>query len=625
MRARLQDKLNKRKGGPPSSSTTATSTPVGPDSHSSPAAHRHLPGCPQQKTASVCNSAGRSDVQEHHSAHSSVDDAQEQDEEYKILYDLLSKVPPAKVTDIEARCALIQLSPPPLSSSSEVEVTADQSEFQYELQLSERNDSNYSVMYSGDASEIKLRDLKPATEYFVRVTCMLDDLKGESVDAPSFVTLPCEPDSPPQPKLQSKTKTSLVLKWNAAADNGSKVTAYILEYDQGRGDMSYVELYNGSVRQYKVNKLAPSMSYMFRLAAINDYGTSRFCEPVCMYTSGTVPSQTDPPMLSEQCVKALTISWIRRPSDDSFTLQMEDDATGHGFLTIYNGGDLSYKIQNLRRNTEYKFRLQACNEEGSSKWSDVVSYRTLPDRPHAPSRPNVKGRATSSSFKIIWDEPKDTGGVDVNRYRLQLDAGNGYQMVHDTSEREFTADRLQPGHTYRVRVCAVGPGGTSEWSEVLIVTTQAVAPGPCNPPRLHGRPKAMTVCIVWDDPAYDGGCQPNEYAILLTGPDPGTVREVYRGHDLECTVAGLLPGRQYQLQARAFNKAGPGPWSEPLEILTGPGVPEAPRHLEVHCRSPHSAIVTWEEPACNGATITEYRLEWQGQDCWGASLWRRRC
>jgi len=31
---------------------------------------------------------------------------------------------------------------------------------------------------------------------------------------------------------------------------------------------------------------------------------------------------------------------------------------GHGFLTVYNGNELSYKISQLRRNTEYKFRVR---------------------------------------------------------------------------------------------------------------------------------------------------------------------------------------------------------------------------------------------------------------------------
>ena len=47
-------------------------------------------------------------------------------------------------------------------------------------------------------------------------------------------------------------------------------------------------------------------------------------------------------------------------------------------------------------------QLQATNEEGNSKWSDVVSFRTLPDRPQYPCKLQVKGRVTSNSFRCTW-------------------------------------------------------------------------------------------------------------------------------------------------------------------------------------------------------------------------------
>jgi len=49
-------------------------------------------------------------------------------------------------------------------------------------------------------------------------------------------------------------------------------------------------------------------------------------------------------MFSNLCLKNLELLVI--------TLQ------GHGFLTVYNGGELSYKISQLRRNAEYKFRVR---------------------------------------------------------------------------------------------------------------------------------------------------------------------------------------------------------------------------------------------------------------------------
>ena len=58
---------------------------------------------------------------------------------------------------------------------------------------------------------------------------------------------------------------------------------------------------------------------------------SHYSNIVGFWTSGSAPSQPDAPMLSEQFIYALTISWIKRPSDDEFLLQMEDDATVRGY------------------------------------------------------------------------------------------------------------------------------------------------------------------------------------------------------------------------------------------------------------------------------------------------------
>ena len=72
--------------------------------------------------------------------------------------------------------------------------------------------------------------------------------------------------------------------------------------------------------------------------------------------------------------------------------------------------------------------------------------------------------------------------------------------------------------------------------------TLAVAPGVCQPPKLQGKAKASTLHLHWLYPDYDGGAPVTSYDVLMTMSD-NTTREVYAGHDLECVVAGLLPGR----------------------------------------------------------------------------------
>ena len=57
-----------------------------------------------------------------------------------------------------------------------------------------------------------------------------------------------------------------------------------------------------------------------------------------------------------------------------------------------------------------------------------------------------------------------------------------------------------------------------------------------------------------------------------------------------------------------------GPWSEDVSLVSGAAVPDSPVVPCVHCKSPHSCTVTWEVPECNGAPISEYKLEWQPKD-----------
>ena len=45
---------------------------------------------------------------------------------------------------------------------------------------------------------------------------MLDNIHGDATDPVKFSTLVAEPDQPMPPRLQSKTKTSLQLKWSVS-------------------------------------------------------------------------------------------------------------------------------------------------------------------------------------------------------------------------------------------------------------------------------------------------------------------------------------------------------------------------------------------------------------------------
>ncbi|XP_074025374.1 miles to go isoform X2 [Leptinotarsa decemlineata] len=541
------------------------------------------------------------------------------DEDYHVyITDILSSVQAPKVSELTSRSALLQWAPPVRLSESASndghENDISESDLRYEVLLSDKSkEMKFKSIYSGPSMSCRIRDLKPGQEYSVCLQVHLDelqssaiDLQGSATDPIKFVTPPCEPDQPQPPKLVNRTKNSLQLKWTAGVDNGSPILHYVLEYDEGKGG-DFVEFYRGRSRTHTLQKLQPATLYTFRLASVNEVGTSIYSDCVAYNTTEMVPTQPHPPTLVEAGVQSLQLQWQKRPRDDEFVLQMNDDQTKYGYITIYLGPEDQHIRRGLQHSSSYSFRLRAKNDGGLSPWSEEVSFCTLPDRPSRPSKPVVKGRIHAHSFKLKWDPPNDTGGVEILRYILEVNSGSGYEIVYQGKETEAVCDKLTPGTTYQLRVSCVSVGGCSNASDPCTVTTDAVCPGQCSLPKLVGKPLRNSVSLRWVEPDYNGGAPVLDYEVEMTAAATQSI--VYKNKENECTADNLSPGCDYIFKVRAVNRVGPGQWSEPLKVTSGAAPPGDPAIPSVHCKSPFHVFVEWLEPQSNGAAISEYRLE----------------
>uniref|UniRef100_A0A667Z0S6 Fibronectin type-III domain-containing protein 3A n=1 Tax=Myripristis murdjan TaxID=586833 RepID=A0A667Z0S6_9TELE len=499
----------------------------------------------------------------------------ELDEEAQALQALLSTIS-KPVSDIQARGAVLSWSAPTRPEREEGGVEDDSSPsepFSYEV----------SISYSGKDGKYKSTH---------RVQAMCNCLQGSPSEAVSFTTLSCEPEPPNPPRKASGTKNTLVLQW------------------KGKGTGMFEQCYYGPQKQYRVTKLSPASRYSFRLAAKNDMGTSEFSEVVDLFTSCSVPSPPLPPELLKAGVTWLCLQWQRptgSPKEDDiyYVLEMEEEGSGYGFQPSYDGEELSCTVRNLHRSTKYKFRVAAYNSEGKSNPSQVAEFTTNPDRPSCPCRPVIKGRVLPTSFRMAWEPPKDDGGAEVTKYVVELSeglSGLSWELVYTGPAMEHVCESLKPGCSYQTRIYCMSEGGQSP--------TPAVPPGPCQPPRLVGKPKAREVQLRWGPPQVDGGSPVSCYSVEVSGPQTEESREVYQGPELDCTVGSLLPGKTYSFRLKAANKAGFGPFSERCEVTTGPGAPEPCKAPCTTCKSPSCVVVSWEAPPCNGAPVTEFRLEW---------------
>lgn len=197
--------------------------------------------------------------------------------------------------------------------------------------------------------------MRPGTEYSVCVSARLDETNVGRPSEPEVLFTPaCKPDSPPLPKLASRSRNALTLKWGAPADNGAHIDHYVVEWEVNG---QWTEVARSKSKQAHIAKLQPATPFKFRVAAVNQYGKSEFSPGVIYETCDSPPPQPSPPSLFHASPTSLTLHWVARPQDDDFTLQMEEPDSKHGFLAVYNGKETSHTCTSLKKNTFYKFRV----------------------------------------------------------------------------------------------------------------------------------------------------------------------------------------------------------------------------------------------------------------------------
>ena len=309
----------------------------------------------------------------------------------------------------------------------------------------------------------------------------------------------------------------------------------------------------------------------------------------------------------------LAVSWTA-PAGNGQTIRDYDvqyssdsGATWQEFDSSATSTDTTATVTGLTNGTTYLVQVRAGNLNGDGAWS--LSTTATAGVPVAPSAPALT--SGNLSLEASWAAPA-TNGSDITDYDVQYRAaGSSTWTDWKASETNTTATTtitgLTNGTSYEVRLRAVNARGDGLWSPSASASPAAQKPAAPAAPTLASGNASLEVN--WVAPAANGSSI-TDYDVQYSS-DSGATWEEFDSSttstDTSATVTGLINGTSYQVQVRAVNSVGDGPWSPSATLKAGlPAAPAAPDLLP----GDGSLRADWSAPSGNGSTISGYDVQY---------------
>ncbi|MCI0707642.1 MAG: FG-GAP-like repeat-containing protein [Ignavibacteriae bacterium] len=443
-------------------------------------------------------------------------------------------------------------------------------------------------------------NLAANTTYYWRVSAT--NLGGESSlsSARQFSTVPSVPSAPllsfPS-NSASNMPTSLLLTWNSV----SGADSYHL---QVAGEPSFASLLVDTTgltaTLFLLEDLEPDSTYYWRVTAENLGGSSNVSSSRLFSTAALPP--TSPVLalpLDDALDQPLTLMLLWNPiaEAETYRVQFGTDVTFTTPLIDSTGIDSTLlTLSNLDRSTTYYWRVSAVNNTGTSIYSDIASFVTIPPVPGAPtlSLPLNEAVDVSTSLVLSWGEI-----LDATSYRLQLASDSLFTalITDQTSvlETEYSVNSLSSNTVYYWRVSALNAGGEGAFSAVSKFTTAPPLP---EAPALLAPANSTTelpihLAVEWDSVAWA-----DVYKLQVATDASFTSLVVDRDSLVTTTdsLIGLAYNTTYYWRARAQNVTGASSYSDVFVFSTGQafvGMPELTSPVDSAGGLPTSVTLSW--------------------------------
>ena len=346
---------------------------------------------------------------------------------------------------------------------------------------------------------------------------------------------------------------------------------------------------------------------------------------------------------------SLEVTWTAPattgPDIDNYDLRYREGTSGNFTNGPQNVNGTSATIMGLTANTLYQVQVLATNNEGDSPWSLSGSGQTNTAGNTAPTFPS-----STATRSVAENSPAgtDVGNAitatdddgDTLTYTLEGTDAASFNLVTITGSAQIrtrsgvTYDReAQPSYAVIVKVDD-GNGGTDTVTVTINLTDVDEPPRAPAAPTVRATPNTTdSLTVSWRAPSNTGRPAIDDYDLQYReGNSGGWTNGPQNVSGTSATIAGLTAApTAYQVQVRATNDEGDGPWS-PQGRITPPKptggddddddddtrttVPDAPRKL-LGNGGDGQVTLSWDAPEDGGGlAITDYEYQIDGAGEW---------
>ncbi|XP_025053311.1 receptor-type tyrosine-protein phosphatase delta isoform X11 [Alligator sinensis] len=482
--------------------------------------------------------------------------------------------------------------------------------------------------------------LSPYSEYEFRVVAVNNIGRGPPSEPVSTRTSEQAPSSAPR-NVQARmlSSTTILVQWEEPEEPNGQIQGYRVYYtmDPTQHVNSWMKHNVADSHITTIGNLVPQKTYSVKVLAFTSVGDGPLSSEIQVITQTGVPGQPLNFKAEPESETSILLSWTPPRSD-----------TIANYELVYKDGEhaeeqrvsieptTSYRLQGLRPNSLYYFRLAARSPQGLGASTAEISARTMQSKPSAPPQDISCMSPSSTSILVSWKPPpvEKQNGI-ITEYSIKYIGIDGeddkpHEILGISSDTtHYLLEQLEKWTEYRISVTAytdVGPGPES--LAVLIRTDEDVPSGPPRkveveavnstavkvswrspvPNKQHGQIRGYQVHFVRMENGEPKG-QPMLKDVMLADAqweyDDTTEHEMF--------ISGLQPETTYSLTVTAYTTKGDGARSKPKLVSTTGAVPGKPRLVISHTQM-NTALIQWHPPVDTFGPLQGFRLKFGRKD-----------